>query len=293
MDTGVAGQGGAVAALLSRFRVHRSRPSSGRLWGSGLAILGLRSVHPPRLKRLSMTPFAPRRLALAAILALTATPALAQEAEGPAGGDGGLDITATVTGVSDYRFRGVSLSDRDPALQGSVDLSWNGFYAGAWASSIARTAGTNVELDLYAGYAGSAGPIQYEVGAMVYLYPGGNGGATVYEGTASVAYSLGPATAKLTASYAPDQENLAGDNLYLSGELRAGIPATPLTIFAQLGRERGSYYGRKWDWSLGLEATRGPFTASLAYVDTNLDSATSFLGRDINAGVVASLGFSF
>lgn len=241
-----------------------------------------------------MTRFTPRRLALAALLAATtATPAFAQESEEPAGGDGGLDVSVTATVVSDYRFRGVSLSDRDPAAQGSVDLTWNGFYAGAWASSIARTADTNVELDLYAGYAGSAGPIEYEVGAIAYLYPGGSGDATIYEGTASLSYTLGPATAKLTANYAPDQENLAGDNLYVSGELRAGIPTTPVTIFAQLGRERGSFYGRKWDWSLGLEVTRGPFTAGIAYVDTNLDSATSFLGRNINAGVVASAGFTF
>ena len=233
-----------------------------------------------------------RRLALAAFAATAfAAPASAQEE--PAGGDGGLDITATVTGVSDYRFRGVSASGRDPALQGSVDLTYNGFYVGAWASNIARTADSNVELDLYAGYAGSAGPVEYEVGAIAYLYPGGDGTGNIYEGTASLAYTLGPATAKLSANYAPDQENLAGDNLYLNAELRAGIPTTPVTIFASVGRERGSFYGRKWDWSLGFEFAQGPFTASLAYVDTNLDSDTHFLGRDIRAGIVASASFEF
>lgn len=238
-----------------------------------------------------MSKFSLRRLAPACILAL-ATPAFAQEEE-PAGGDGGLDITATATAVSDYRFRGVSESGRDPAIQGSVDLSYRGFYVGAWVSSIARTADTNVELDLYAGYAGSAGPIEYEVGAIAYLYPGGDGSGTIYEGAAKLSYTLGPVTAKLGLNYAPDQENLDGDNFYISSELRAGIPTTPLTVFAQLGRERGSFYGRKWDWSLGLEVTRGPFTASLAYVDTNLDSDTSFLGRDIRAGIVASASFEF
>src|SRR5205085_1934784 len=146
-----------------------------------------------------------RRLALATLAATVfAAPAFAQEApaQAPAGGDNGLDITATITGVSDYRFRGVSSSDRDPALQGSVDVTYHGFYVGAWASSIARTADTNVELDLYAGYAGSAGPIEYEVGAIAYLYPGGNGDATIYEGTASLSYTLGPATGKLSLNYA-------------------------------------------------------------------------------------------
>ena len=58
--------------------------------------------------------------------------------EEEAADDGAFDITATATVVSDYRFRGVSLSDRDPAVQGSVDITYRGFYAGAWASSISR-----------------------------------------------------------------------------------------------------------------------------------------------------------
>ena len=93
---------------------------------------------------------------------------------------------ATATVVSDYRFRGVSQSDRDPPVQGSVDITWHGFYVGAWASTIARYADTNVELDLYAGYAGTAGPVEYEIGAIAYLYPGGDGSGNIYEATGAL-----------------------------------------------------------------------------------------------------------
>lgn len=244
-----------------------------------------------------MTQYSFRRLALAAVAAACfAAPAYAQDtqpAQEPAGGTGGLDISATVTGVSDYRFRGVSESGRDPALQGSVDVSYHGFYVGAWASSISRFADTHAELDLYAGYTGNAGPLEYDFGVIAYLYPGGDGTGNVYEGRGSVSYSVGPATGKLTVNYAPDQENLDGDNLYMNGELRVAIPTTPFTAFASLGRERGSFYGRKWDWTLGVEFSRGPFRASLAYVDTNLNSATNVLGRDIRAGIVATAGVEF
>ena len=94
------------------------------------------------------------RLALAALAATAfAAPALAQDELEPAGGDGGLDVSATVTGVSDYRFRGVSSSDRDPAIQGSVDLNYRGFYVGAWASSIARIVGRqNAQSELIFNY---------------------------------------------------------------------------------------------------------------------------------------------
>lgn len=247
-----------------------------------------------------MTQHLPRSTALAAfaVLAVTAAPAHAQDdppapAAEEAADDGAFDITATATVVSDYRYRGISLSDRDPAAQGSIDISWRGFYAGAWASSIARTADTNVELDLYAGYAGTAGPVEYEIGAIAYLYPGGDGTANIYEATGALSYRLGPVSAKLSAFYAPDQENLAGDNFYLSAEAKVGIPATPFTLFAQAGRERGSFYGRKHDWSFGAEFTRGPFTASLGYFDTDLNGVTSGLGRSVRSGIVASASFEF
>jgi uncharacterized protein (TIGR02001 family) len=236
---------------------------------------------------------APLALILAAF---AAAPALAQDGPGPeegAGGNGGFDISVTGTAVSDYRFRGVSASDRDPAIQGSVDVTFGGFYAGVWMSSIARTADTKVEADVYAGYAGEAGPISYEVGAIAYLYPGGDGTGNVYEATGSLAYTFGPATARLRANYAPDQENLAGDNFYLSAEARVGIPTTPFTLFAQAGRERGSFYGRKFDWSLGIEAIRAPFTVSVGYFDTDLNGVTSGLGRNVRGGIVASASVEF
>ena len=242
-----------------------------------------------------MTSHLSHRLAIAVtgLAAFAATPAFAQEPDGPAGGTGGFDISATATIVSDYRFRGVSQSGRDPAAQGSVDISYHGFYAGVWASSIARYADTHVETDLYAGYGGETGPVAYEIGAIVYLYPGGDGTGTIYEGTGSLSYTLGPATGRFQVNYAPDQENLDGDDLYLSVDARVGIPATPFTLFAQFGRERGSYYGRKLDWSLGAEFTRGPFTASLGYFDTDLNGVTSGLGHNVRPGVVASASFEF
>ena len=46
------------------------------------------------------------------------------------------EFSATITGVTDYNFRGISLSANDPALQGSLDWGFdNGIYVGAWASN--------------------------------------------------------------------------------------------------------------------------------------------------------------
>jgi uncharacterized protein (TIGR02001 family) len=57
-------------------------------------------------------------------------PADEEEAEGP------VDVSVTLTAVSDYRFRGVSLSDKDPAFQPGITVSHeSGIYVGAWAST--------------------------------------------------------------------------------------------------------------------------------------------------------------
>ena len=46
-------------------------------------------------------------------------------------------LTANVSLVSDYRFRGVSQSFRRPAVQGGVDWAHDsGFYVGTWASTV-------------------------------------------------------------------------------------------------------------------------------------------------------------
>jgi uncharacterized protein (TIGR02001 family) len=64
-----------------------------------------------------------------------ATPALAQtEPPKP------VTVTGSVALVSDYRFRGVSQSDKGFALQGGVNVNHeSGVYAGFWGSNLAHT----------------------------------------------------------------------------------------------------------------------------------------------------------
>jgi uncharacterized protein (TIGR02001 family) len=68
------------------------------------------------------------------------------------------EVSSTVTLASDYDFRGISQSAKDPALQLSLDWAGDsGFYVGAWASNVDFGPDTvsDVELDIYAGYTGA------------------------------------------------------------------------------------------------------------------------------------------
>ena len=63
-----------------------------------------------------------RSLVAATLLAgtaLAATPALADETDAPAD----LTVTGNAAIVTDYRFRGLSLSGGDFAVQGSINLN--------------------------------------------------------------------------------------------------------------------------------------------------------------------------
>src|SRR5688500_12492758 len=98
-----------------------------------------------------------RGLLAATILAgsaLASAPAFAQDAEEAAPE---FNVSGNVALTSDYRFRGVSLSGGDIALQGGIDLTHtSGFYVGTWASSLqGGTPYGEVELDVYGGRTGA------------------------------------------------------------------------------------------------------------------------------------------
>jgi uncharacterized protein (TIGR02001 family) len=226
-------------------------------------------------------------------LAALSSPALAQEdteTEVPSGG--GLSISGEVNLLSDFRFRGISRSDRDPALQGALTVSMpGGFYAGGRGTSLRETGGFGAaQLDLYAGYGADLGlGTSADAGLMYFVFPDAEGGGDYFEPYASISHQLGPVQATAGAKYAWEQDALGGEDLlYLFGEVEAGIPLTPITLTAQAGRQDTGAFGDYWTWSLGGRAALGPVQAGLRYVDTDLPNLPN-----AKAGLVLSLGLRF
>ena len=204
-----------------------------------------------------------RGILAATILAsgFAAAPAFADETDAPSA----ITVTGNVALVTDYRFRGLSLSGGDIAVQGSMNVNHSsGLYAGVWASSLEDSAiYGHTEVDVYAGWTGAvASGLTADVGLLYYVYPNGKvGDANVFEPYASVTAALGPVTAKVGGNYAWKQDSLGGDdNLYLYGELGAGIPTTPVSVSAHLGYTSGALSPNLltlastdggWDYSVG------------------------------------------
>jgi len=96
-------------------------------------------------------------------------------------------LSANVMLASQYLFRGLSQTDRRPALQGGFDYAHaTGFYAGVWGSNISWIGDFNpgatvgLELDAYLGVRRQAGEHwTWDLGFIHYAYPGTYPAATV------------------------------------------------------------------------------------------------------------------
>jgi uncharacterized protein (TIGR02001 family) len=81
---------------------------------------------------------------------------------------------------SQYIFRGLTQTDRKPALQGGFDYAHSsGFYAGIWGSNIswitdgyAPGGSYSAEFDTYLGFKMPVGDFTFDVGFLRYNYPG-------------------------------------------------------------------------------------------------------------------------
>ena len=249
-------------------------------------------------------------LLLAAPIALGATPAFAQDVpatvpdskDAPAAAPTDkelplLKLTGGATLISDYRFRGLTQTNGEVAVQGTLNVnSKYGFYVGVWASSIDGSGNTpllagygDAEVDLYGGYTKTFGNgVTVDGGLLYYYYPSAVTGLNTdfFEPYASVAYTIGPVTTKVGGNYAwggqsgLDFTTSNDDDIYVYGEASVGIPKLPVTLKGHVGYTDGSLglanliSNKKnyFDWSVNLEVAAGPVKLGGTYVDTNISN---------------------
>lgn len=190
--------------------------------------------------------------------------------------------------VTDYRYRGISQSRREPALQGGADfVHKNGFYLGTWASTITwikdSTVAPNsskgaVEIDVYGGYKGSINDtFSYDVGGLQYWYAGNNLGDTPGFANANTFELYGALTASIfTAKYSHSLTNLFGTpNSKSSGylDLSANFDlGSGWSVVPHLGNQHIRNFGSYMDYSLTLAKDIDGLVLSAAAVGTNWKS---------------------
>lgn len=216
--------------------------------------------------------------------------------------------TGSVALTSDYLFRGVSQTNEEPAIQGGIEYAAdNGFYVGAWGSSISWLSdlssddapiSSDVELDGYLGYRGKFGDskLGYDVGALYYWYPGDYPSGFNSADTGEIYFGISAGltdTTTLAAKYSYAVTDLFG---YLDSD---GSGYLDLSLNWQFvpGWTLNVHGGKQWiennedfaytDWKLGVtKAFDNGFSIAGAYTDTDAEEAlyTNAFGNKIADG---------
>lgn len=199
---------------------------------------------------------------------LIALPALAWASSAAAATEWSADAGI----VSDYRFRGLSLSRGNPAVQASVIVEHSGLYGSVWASTLGH--GSDAEVDLSGGYdAKLSDAIDLDLSANLYTYPTTHDPNYV-ETTMVATYARGGQSVKVGVSYVPAQGSIP-TNSYVFTQASFDVPKSPVSLTASLGYERGAFdeveRGGKWDWSVGAEIALQPAKLCLTYVGSDAE----------------------
>ena len=217
--------------------------------------------------------------------------------------------------TSDYRFRGISQTTFDPALQAGADFAHkSGFYLGVWGSNVSwlrNFSGASdgaLEVDLYGGYKGEISKdFAYDLGVITFQYPGNktaNVSATAVNANTTEIY--GALTYSIvTAKFSQSTGNFVA-NANSSGSQYFEVAAnfdlgSGFSLSPHVGRQtipnQTNNAGDYTDYSLTLAKDFGNgLTASIAAIGTDAKDAFYKVGRFDNLGkdtVVVGLKYSF
>ncbi len=188
----------------------------------------------------------------------------------------GWSLSGEIGVVSDYQYRGYSLSGGDLAVQGGLTLDApHGFYFGVWGSEIEEVGigadgdGALIEVDLSVGRAFSAHGWDWDVALLHYGYPDGDD-LNYFEIPISMSRTTGAFTTTLGFEYAPSQANLGDEDnryVYIGGDYAP--EHWPVSLNAHVGHEDGAFADGKLDWQFGLAKDLGPLSLSVTYSDSD------------------------
>ncbi len=195
-------------------------------------------------------------------------PVAAQDSES----DWSLDGVAGFT--TDYRDRGLSLSDLDPVVFGSLSLSHeSGFYVGSDFALINDQVGGDVRSEFYGGYQFDNGGYMYNLsfeldsiyGDVNEFYP---------EIKASISRDFGLAFISSGLSFAPEGRWSAPDidSYYGYLDIEVPVPTLPdITLITHMGYDVLDGRGNLFDWSVGVSAFVKNFEITATFENSSVD----------------------
>lgn len=188
-----------------------------------------------------------------------------------------LNVNAEVALTNDYRFRGISQTNEDPAIQGGMTLGHSsGVYAGVWASSMQSGA----ELDYFAGLNFDLASVTLGAEYRMYDYTGDYAVDPDYEEWSLTASTMG---ATVGVIYSDDYSGTGAE--YTRYGAAYSLPVGPLTLSAQAGMNDFDqpYFADGEDQYMDYEVA-----ASMNLID-NVSVKLAWVGTDLEKEAVGGL----
>ncbi len=219
-------------------------------------------------------------------------------------------LTGSVSGTTDYVFRGFSQTAGSPTLQGTVDFSYRMFYVGTFLSGLdfvndsSKPGVANVETDVYAGVKFPIGRFDIDLGGIYYLYPGANDNFAVtgfreldyFEFKAGASFKpFAQWTLGTVAYYSPEYTNktgavwtFEGTSSYEFHKLGSITPTFGALVGYQMGDDAaykalvGNGKDNYWYWNAGVTLGFGDnFSLDFRYWDTNVSNTSNFCSGNV------------
>jgi len=201
--------------------------------------------------------------------------------------------------ASDYIYRGVTLSDRKPAVGTVLEAAYSIFYAGATVTSVELPTRPAAEITMVGGLRPAVGDVTFDFGWTYFLYPGETvqpgafAGIEYWEAAARADTKIGELLRLAGGfAYSPNVSNTGAWSKYAAFGLGIDLPrnALPHNITASVTGGAGYYwFGNQsaalggfplpayLNWNAGVTFTRSRFNLDLRYYDTNLSKEDCFV----------------
>jgi len=194
----------------------------------------------------------------------------------------------TLTGASDYMFRGISYTDENPTVNAYVEGTYGIAYLATWITNIDSGDYEPWEQDWYAGIRPVTGPISWDIAAWYYTYPAAKDASSLDYWEFRVGATATPITnlsVGVAGYWTPDQSSYAETNS-VEGTIGYTLPAfgifTPTVsgLYGWSGQTDSLASGTDFTgfavedytyWNAGVKLAVEKFTFDFRYWDTSIN----------------------